>query len=77
MDVVWKCIFGIDVNIQENPNLGYFVKTKETAEGFTEFEPYFLTISTETKLYYYHILLKIGTNYYISQLISTNLGQLL
>ena len=52
MDAVWKCIFGIDVNIQENPNLGYFVKTKEAVDGFSEFDTYFLTLSTKTHLLY-------------------------
>ena len=50
MDAVWKCIFGIDVNVQENPNLGYFVKAKESFEGFSEFNPFYLAISTKIPL---------------------------
>ena len=50
MDAVWKCIFGIDVNVQKNPNLAYFVKAQEVVEGFTEFDPFYLAISTKTPL---------------------------
>ena len=52
MDAVWKCIFGIDVNVQENPNLAYYVKAQEVVEGFSEFDPFFLTISTKIQLLY-------------------------
>ena len=45
MDAVWKCIFGIDVNVQENPNLGYFLKAKEAVEGFSDFDVNFLATS--------------------------------
>ena len=45
MDAVWKCIFGIDVNVQENPNLGYFLKAKEAVDGFSDFDVNYLATS--------------------------------
>lgn len=38
-------MFGIDVDLQKNPNLGYFVKARETVEGFSDFNSTFLAIS--------------------------------
>lgn len=54
MDAVWKSIFGIDVDMQSNPNLVYFVKAKEITDGFADFNGYFLAISNKLKISYYY-----------------------
>ena len=48
MDAVWKSIFGMDVDIQNNPNMSYFVKTKTIAEGFSNFSAFFRITSKLT-----------------------------
>lgn len=38
MDVVWKSFFGMDVDVQTNPNLIYFVKLQQAQEAISSFD---------------------------------------
>lgn len=39
MDVVWNCAYGMDVDVQTNPNLSFFVKMKNFLQGLSDFNP--------------------------------------
>jgi hypothetical protein len=48
MDVVWKSVFDMDVDVQSNPNLIYFVKVKQFLEALSSFDLFTKTMGILT-----------------------------
>lgn len=46
MDVVWNCAYGIDVDVQNNPNLTFFVKIKNLLNNIANFNFLIRLLST-------------------------------
>lgn len=54
MEVIWKSIFDMDVDVQHNPNLNYYVMLKKAKDGIDSFSLLTQILSNHFKSFAYN-----------------------
>jgi cytochrome P450 len=59
MDTIWNCAFGVDIDVQNNPNDPYFVKSEKIMDNMSNPLEIFLVYFPEIKDFVRFMLLKV------------------